>query len=95
MKKRTIGILCGLTLCGAFLTGCNKTVLDTNYTFDTAIITIAGETHKVKIDKWCDYEGEQLQLVLKDGSKILVSSYNTILIKTDNGESELLDLIGE
>ena len=40
-----------------------------------------GSRIEVDIKKWNDYDGEQLQIVAKDGTVYLVSSYNTILIK--------------
>lgn len=63
-------------------TGCNQQIIDTNYTFDRAIVTLNdGTKMEIEIEKWNDYEGEQLQIVGKDGKVYLVSSYNTILIK--------------
>lgn len=59
----------------------NKTVVDLKYKFDKAIINIAGEKIEVDIDTWSDYEGEQIQIIGKDGKVYLVSSFNTILIK--------------
>lgn len=64
------------------LTGCNKQILDTTYTYNKAIIIMNdGSRIEVDIKKWNDYDGEQLQIVAKDGTVYLVSSYNTILIK--------------
>ena len=64
------------------LTGCNEQIIDTNYTFNRAIVTMNdGTKMEIEIKSWKDYEGEQLQLVGKDGKVYLVSSYNTILIK--------------
>lgn len=71
-------------------TSCNRTVFDTQYTFDKAIIQRVGGEQVVDIKSWCDYEGEQIQLELKDGSVIIVSSYNTILVCTSGGTSEVL-----
>ena len=64
------------------LTGCNQQVIDTNYTFDRAIVTMNdGTKMEIEIKQWKDYDGEQLQIIGKDGKVYLVSSYNTILIK--------------
>ena len=63
------------------LSGCNRQVFDTNYTFDKAITYIGNERIEIEIEKWRDYEGEQLQIISKDGTVYLVSSFNTILIK--------------
>ena len=71
-----VGIL--LLLC---LTGCNKQVIDLDYSFDKAICNIGGETKEFELKTWKDYDGEQLQLVDKKGNKYLVSSFNCTLIK--------------
>ena len=83
MKKFLIIILLTIImlLCLGCLTGCNKQIIDTTYTYDKAIIQLGDETIKVDIKKWNDYEGEQLQIISTDGTVYLVSSFNTILIK--------------
>lgn len=89
MKKivSLIAVLCAALTLGS----CNKTLFDTNYTFNKAIITIGDQTYCYDIKSWKDYEGEQLQITLEDGSTILVSSYNTILINTnDSGTSDII-----
>ena len=90
MKKKIAAVACAVAV-SAFLTGCNKQIFDFNYTFDTAIVTVNGETKVYPINSWTDYaEGEQLQLILQDGSVILVSSYNTILVCTNDKNSSIL-----
>lgn len=59
----------------------NKTKIDLQYTYNKAITSINGEKIEIDIDTWADYEGEQLQIISKDGKVYLVSSFNTILIK--------------
>ena len=63
------------------LTGCNQQIIDLNYTFDKAICNIGDETKEIKIDKWNDYDGEQLQIIDDKGNVYLISSYNCTLIK--------------
>lgn len=89
--KRIVSLI--VVLCAALaLGGCNRTLFDTNYTFNKAIITIGDQTYCYDIKSWKDYEGEQLQITLEDGSTILVSSYNTILINTnDSGTSAIIE----
>lgn len=70
-----------LILMVMFLTGCNKQVIDLDYSFDKAICVIGNETKEFELRTWKDYDGEQLQLVDKDGNKYLVSSFNCTLIK--------------
>lgn len=64
-----------------FLTGCNKQIVDFDYTFDKAICVIGNETKEIELASWKDYDGEQLQLIDTDGNKYLVSSFNCTLIK--------------
>ena len=61
------------------VTGCNKQVWDTQYTFNNAYVKIGEEWVDLEISSWGDYEGEQLQLKLKDGTVMVVSSINCIL----------------
>lgn len=61
---------------------CNFQLIDTTYTYDTAIISMFdGTTKEVKIKSWKDYDGEQLQITGEDGKVYLVSSTNCVLIK--------------
>lgn len=90
-KRKTIILITLITLI-TILTACNKTMFDTNYTFDKAIIQKGDKEIIVDIESWTDYDdGEQLQLELTDGSVILVSSYNTILVCTKDGKSKVFD----
>jgi hypothetical protein len=82
MKKLKLFILIGFMIIGLLtLTGCNKDIIDTNYTFTKAITYIGNERIEIEIKKWSDYDGEQIQIIGKDGKTYLVSSFNTILIK--------------
>ena len=83
MKKLKIVLLIVMILGGCLLlTGCNKQIIDTKYTFNRAIVTLNDGTRmEIEIAKWNDYDGEQIQIIGKDGKVYLVSSYNTILIK--------------
>ena len=82
MKKIIKGILIvgvmGISL--MMLTACNKQILDTTYDFDKAIVYMGDEKIELKIKKWRDYDGEQIQIVTKDGTVYLLSMNNTILI---------------
>ena len=75
-----VALLIMVMLC---MTGCNKQVFDFNYSFDKAICNIGGEYKEFKLDSWNDYEGEQLQLIDRDGNTYLVSSFNCTLVKED------------
>lgn len=58
----------------------NKTTVDLKYNYTKAIIYVNGKEIQLDIDTWSDYEGEQIQIISKDGTVYLVSSFNTILI---------------
>ena len=78
MKKALVGIILTSTL----LVGCgNHQVFDMQYTYNYAIIQLQnGEVVEGKVIKWCDYEGEQLQVYMDDGNVYLTNSYNCTLI---------------
>ena len=80
MKKRVITMVSALVLCFA-LTGCNKQVVDTTFSFDRAIISLPnGEVITGKVQSWKDYEdGDQIQVKI-DGVTYLVHSSNAALI---------------
>lgn len=84
-KILKISVLVIMIIVSVFaLTGCNHTIIDTNYTFDRAIVILNdGTKMEIEIKEWHDYEGEQLQIIGKDGKIYLVSSFNTILIKDE------------
>ena len=51
------------------LTSCNKQLVDTTYSFDTAVIYVGGEWITVEVDSWKDYDdGDQIQVKSKDGN---------------------------
>jgi hypothetical protein len=85
-KILKISVLVIMIIVSVFvLTGCNQTIIDTNYTFDRAIVVLNdGTKMEIQIKEWTDYsDGEQLQIKGKDGKTYLVSSFNTILIKDE------------
>lgn len=68
-----------IILIPVFLTGCNYQTFDTNFTYTHAYVQIGEEWKLVEITAWRDYDGEQLQIKLKDGTVLLVSSFTCIL----------------
>jgi len=91
MKFRNILVGCLIVIMTAFCLGgepeevsaYNKSWFDTQYTFDKAIIDLHTEVITVDVKSWTDYEdGEQLQIIAKDGTVYLTSSYNCTLIKS-------------
>ncbi len=80
MKKFVMIVLAAGTMFS--FASCNFQLIDTTYTYDTAIISMFdGTTKEVKIKSWKDYDGEQLQITGEDGKVYLVSSTNCVLIK--------------
>ena len=76
MKK--LIILCSCLL----LIGCgNYDLLDTEFKYTKAIVRMPdGEVVELEIDKWRDYDGEQIQIQTTDGKVYVVSSYNCVLV---------------
>ena len=80
MRKLIIALIGTAMLLSA--AGCgNKDILDTNYTYTKAIITLEnGEVIEGEIENWTDYsDGDQIQVAM-DGNVYLVHSSNITLI---------------
>ena len=78
MKKLIAGIGIAAVLCGCG----NLDMLDMNFTYDTAVIRWPdGSVKEIKIKQWRDYEGEQIQIIGKDGKTYLISMNNAVLIR--------------
>lgn len=81
MKKFFVlfAVICAMIV---LLTGCNYQMIDTTYKYDKAIIKLANdEVIEVEIKSWLDYDGEQLQIVAKDGTVYLTNSFRCDLIR--------------
>ena len=80
MQKR-LYLLAVLGLLTVVLSGCNKQIIDTTYSYDRAIISLPnGDVVEGKVSSWRDYEdGDQIQVVI-DGTHYLVHSSNIVLI---------------
>ena len=77
--KKILDLILAVTMLAA-MTGCNKTIIDTTYKFDRAIVSLPnGEVIEGKIETWNDYEGEQIQVKI-DGKTYLVHSEDIVLI---------------
>ena len=65
------------------LAGCgNLDMLDTNYTYNYALTKWPdGTMKKIEVKQWCDYEGEQIQIIAPDGAIYLLSMNNTVLVR--------------
>lgn len=78
--KKFIAII-SICMLIAVLSGCNKDIFDTTYTFDRAIIKLAnGEVIEGKVTSWTDYDdGDQIQVEI-EGKTYLVHSTNIAMI---------------
>lgn len=83
---KTIGVaIVTAGIMTACLVGCNREIFDTTWKYDTAVTRWPdGSMKTIKIKSWKDYEGEQLQVTDREGNVYLLSSFNTVLIKTNN-----------
>lgn len=79
--KKMIALLIMLLMV-ATLSGCNKQIFDTTYSFDKAIISLPnGNVVEGKVDSWTDFEdGDQIQVKI-NGITYLVHSSDIVLIK--------------
>ena len=77
--KQTIVAIAIIVIIMICLTACNRTVFDTKYKFEKAHIRVNDVWFDVDVDKWCDYDGEQLQLILTDGTVMIIHSRDCIL----------------
>lgn len=81
-----------LTLCFFACAACNKSYGTVNYTYDKAIISMGDYYKEVPIEKWSDYGSDCYRLELPDGSIIIISVKNCILVKTnDSKDSSVLE----
>lgn len=65
--KKLILLGC-LLLC---LTGCNRQIIDTTYSYDRAYCYYGNKEIIYEIDSWKDYEGEQIQIKNNDGTYLI------------------------
>ena len=82
MKNKLLAVLLA-TVFMSSVAGCgNRDWFDTNFTYNKAIIDLQdGTSITVDVKQWRDYEGEQLQIISRDGKTYLVSTFNCTLIK--------------
>lgn len=86
MSKDTfVALICVILLIASLGVGIffpfngNRTLIDTKFYYDYAIIRLAdGSVIEGKVDTWLDYEGEQIQVTI-NGETWLVHSANLSL----------------
>lgn len=62
------------------ITGCNRQVFDFKYTYNKAYCNYNGDKFELNIDKWNDYDGEQIQ-IQSNGKTYLISANNCYLVE--------------
>lgn len=62
------------------ITGCNRQVFDFKYTYNKAYCNYNGDKFELNIDKWKDYDGEQIQ-IMSNGKTYLISANNCYLVE--------------
>ena len=82
MSKRKIELILtiiAIAIIILFTSGCNKEVFDFNFNIDRAVCNYNGDKFELKVDKWTDYDGEQIQ-VKSNGVVYLLSANNCYFI---------------
>lgn len=78
MKKIIVGVASVLAS-ALLMVGCNKQVIDLTYEYSWAQLKMPdGTIVEGNVENWCDYEGDQLQVVI-DGVTYLVHSSNIVM----------------
>ena len=67
-------------------TSFNYDIIDTEYNFNKVMILKDKTATIMSIDKWTDYEGEQLQMYINNGPELLTAAYEAVLINDQNSE---------
>ena len=79
--KKIIALVTILIFMLVLMSGCNKQMVDFNYKFDKAYISLPnGQCIEGKIDSWTDFEdGDQIQLKI-DGKTYLTHISNVVMV---------------
>lgn len=88
MKKMFRMVIAALMLAAIVVSLCacgNMQMLDTTYTFDRAIILLPdGTVIDGKIDSWCDYDSDAVQVKMEDGTTYVTHYAKCVLIAEDD-----------
>ena len=78
-------VLCSLLISGLGIlaVGCgNQQLLDTQYTYNKAIIGFPdGSVKEVEVKKWNDYDDTSIQIISEEGEVYLTDLKNVVLLK--------------
>lgn len=77
--KKAIFVVASVLASALLMAGCNKQVIDLTYEYSWAQLKMPdGTIVEGNFESWCDYEGDQLQVVI-DGVTYLVHSSNIVM----------------
>lgn len=81
--KKIISIILIITAVIALCSCGNRDMFDTNFTFDYVLVRMPDNTmKKIEIKQWRTYDdGEQIQIISKDGKVYLINSVNSVLVR--------------
>jgi hypothetical protein len=80
MKKFVCVLMVVMTLL-VVMSGCNRQLIDTTWSFEKAIIFLPdGEKIEGKVTSWGDYDNSDMIQVSVDGKMYLTHSSNVVLI---------------
>ena len=88
-KKKVLAL--GI-LSTSLLTGCNRTMFDTKYGFNQALILGDDSAVVLDVSQWKDYSGEQLQLITDNNFVLLTSSFDTNCFYGDSNQYSVDDI---
>lgn len=80
-KNKIIAVFSIMIATAGILSGCNKQIIDTTYSYERAILSLPnGEVIDGKVESWKDFNnGDQIQVKI-DGKQYLIHSENIVLI---------------
>lgn len=80
-KNKIIAVFSIMIATAGILSGCNKQIIDTSYSYERAILSLPnGEVIDGKVESWKDFDdGDQIQVKI-DGKQYLIHSENIVLI---------------
>lgn len=74
------------------LTSCNRTMFDTKYGFNQALIFGDDSATILDVEQWKDYAGEQIQLITDNNFVLLTSSFDTNCFYGDSTQYSIDDV---
>lgn len=80
MKNKLIAMAILVTILVVTCCSCNMQVFDVTYRYDYAYVYLPnGKVVEGKVDSWCDYESDAVQVVI-NGTTYLTHYSNVVLV---------------